>query len=354
VFILFCLLIAPAAAKTVDWKITPENPVVGDTLKITGTAAPNSDIRAEVTYIKELDVSKGRYQLSLKNLRIPAGENNLFTVRAEKVKNLHVGVNKWLTYDINRDATNGVASISQGHVPALSYNILIDGDALKGKSSVPLTITAAQTLKADSKGKFSFRYDTSALPAGKFIINIGNKVKTIELRAKPKPPQAEFTASPLNGVEPLKVKFSDQSTGSPNKWKWEFGDGKNSYEQNPEHTYRDAGRYTVSLTVWNSAGSSKITKSYFIYVRSKLKPPKADFTAAAVSGKVPLKVAFTDKSSGIITWRKWDFGDRTSSSSSNPEHTYKAAGKYLVSLTVGNPAGSHTVKKYVTVNLRRH
>ena len=179
-FILLCLLISPAAAATVDWKITPASPMVGDTLKITGTASPGADVRAQVTYIKELSVSKSRYQLSLKNLKIPEGKDNLFTVRADRVNNLHVGVTKWLTYNINKDATNGVAVISQGHVPALGYDILIDGDALKGKNSVQLTITAAQTLKADSKGKFSFNYDTSALPAGQFNINIGNKAKTIQ------------------------------------------------------------------------------------------------------------------------------------------------------------------------------
>jgi PKD repeat protein len=168
-------------------------------------------------------------------------------------------------------------------------------------------------------------------------------------------PVAQFDAFYAFSTVPTKVTFVDNSPGSaPMSREWDFGDGTTSDEQNPEHTYRDAGWYTVSLTVWNSAGSNKITKTNLVYVKSKLKPPKADFTAAAVSGKVPLKVAFTDASSGIITWRKWDFGDRTYSSSSNPVHTYKASGKYLVSLTVGNPAGSHTVKKYVSVTLRRH
>jgi hypothetical protein len=38
-FLLLCLLISPAAAM-IDWKISPSNPVVGDTLKIQGTASP--------------------------------------------------------------------------------------------------------------------------------------------------------------------------------------------------------------------------------------------------------------------------------------------------------------------------
>ena len=352
VFILLYLFISPVAA-SVDWKITPANLIVGDTLKITGKASPSDDVRAQVIYIKNLDVSDGRYQLSLKNLQIPEGEDNRFTIQADGVKNLHVEVTKLLTYNINRDATNGVAIISHGHVPAWSYDIAIDGDALKGKNSVQLTITAAQTLTTNSKGKFSFNYDTSSLPAGQFKIIIGNKSKIIELRPKEKLPHAGFTASPINGVEPLKVTFADLSTGYPDKWKWEFGDGKFSSEQNPVHIYKEAGRYTVRLNVWNSAGSDKITKTYFIYVKSKLQPPKADFSAAAVSGKMPLKVEFTDKSSGIITWRKWNFGDWTYSYMPSPVHIYKKSDKYLVSLTVGNSAGSSTIRKNVSVTLRR-
>jgi PKD repeat protein len=346
IMLLTGLLISPAAATAIDWKITPSSPNVGDTLKITGTAASGADVRAEVTFIKNLPVSKGRYQLPLKNLQIPDGKDNLFSVRADGVKNLHVGVTKLLTYDLNKDAVNGVATISQGHVPAWSFDILIDGDALKGKSTVQIKIIASQTLTADSKGKFSFSYDTSALPAGDFSIKIGNQVKTVELLPKgQKLPHADFTASPLQGVQPLKVQFTDKSTGSPNKWYWNFGDGKASTARNPAHIYQNAGKYTVSLTVWNAVGSDKITETYLIYVKSKLKPPVADFSASPVVGNDPLKVTFTDKSKELPSKWYWNFGDGKASTAQNPTHIYKNAGKYTVSLTVWNAAGSSKITK---------
>ncbi|MCP4091516.1 MAG: PKD domain-containing protein, partial [Gammaproteobacteria bacterium] len=34
-----------------------------------------------------------------------------------------------------------------------------------------------------------------------------------------------------------------------NSWQWDFGDGNTSTQQNPEHTYQNAGSYTVGLTV---------------------------------------------------------------------------------------------------------
>jgi len=59
---------------------------------------------------------------------------------------------------------------------------------------------------------------------------------------------ADFTAFPSSGNSPLEVTFTDKSKGNPFEWNWDFGDGTNSTEQNPEHTYSTAGNYTVKLT----------------------------------------------------------------------------------------------------------
>lgn len=79
--------------------------------------------------------------------------------------------------------------------------------------------------------------------------------------------------------------------------------------------------------------------------------PIAVFTASPVTGKAPLTVTFTDKSTDVYQWY-WDFGDKSTSKDQNPVHKYTKAGKYTVSLTVKNAAGSNTVKKtnYITVN----
>jgi PKD repeat protein len=45
-------------------------------------------------------------------------------------------------------------------------------------------------------------------------------------------------------------------------------------------------------------------------------------------------VQFTDTSTGNINSYKWDFGDGTSSTAENPNHTYTAGGTYQVTLTV--------------------
>jgi hypothetical protein len=265
-FLLFCILISPAAA-AIEWKISPCNPTVGDTLKIKGTASPGESIKAVVSFEQNLTISDGRYQYLLEEIRIPEGSDNLFTVKAEGAQNLNVGVNKLIWINLTSEGADGVATISQSHVPPFTYKILIDGDALGNRSHVNLVFTASQTLKADFRGRFKYKYDTSSMPAGKFNITIGNLEKTVELRSKEqKKPVSEFSATPISGEAPLKVRFTDNSKGSPTSWKWYFGDRMYSVQQNPVHTYSKAGKYTVILKTKNANGMDTETKAKYIVV----------------------------------------------------------------------------------------
>lgn len=84
-----------------------------------------------------------------------------------------------------------------------------------------------------------------------------------------RPPEAAFSADITAGEAPLTVQFSDQSRpGSEpvSQWRWRFGDGAESAEQNPSHVYAAEGRYTVSLEVASAAGSDTETKIDFISV----------------------------------------------------------------------------------------
>jgi beta propeller repeat protein/parallel beta-helix repeat protein len=73
----------------------------------------------------------------------------------------------------------------------------------------------------------------------------------------PEPPGADFSASPTSGTAPLKVLFTDNSTGEPTSWFWDFGDGINSkHALNATHTFTQPGKYNVSLIVMNENGSN--------------------------------------------------------------------------------------------------
>ena len=86
-------------------------------------------------------------------------------------------------------------------------------------------------------------------------------------------PVAAFTGTPTTGVVPLVVAFTDQSTNTPTSWSWDFGDGNTATTQDPNHTYRVGGTYTVALTVANADGANTETKPLFISVTTPPPPP---------------------------------------------------------------------------------
>src|SRR5665647_3469757 len=168
-----------------------------------------------------------------------------------------------------------------------------------------------------------------------------------------KAPVAAFSAHQTSGYAPLKVAFTDKSTGTHTSYKWSFGDGTYSTAKNPVHKYTKAGNYTVSLMVSNAAGNNTVTKSNYIVVNA-LKAPVAAFSAYPISGKAPLKVSFIDKSIGVHTSCKWNFGDNSFSTEKNPVHKYTKAGNYTVSLKVSNAVGNNTktMSNYIVVKSR--
>jgi hypothetical protein len=85
-------------------------------------------------------------------------------------------------------------------------------------------------------------------------------------------PVANFRSNVISGKAPLTVKFADKSTRSPTSWLWNFGDRststiQNPIHKNPIHKYSKAGKYTVSLTVKNKAGSNTKTMTHYIKVK---------------------------------------------------------------------------------------
>jgi PKD repeat protein/N-acetylneuraminic acid mutarotase len=163
-------------------------------------------------------------------------------------------------------------------------------------------------------------------------------------------PDAAFFATPVSGMAPLAVQFTDASTGTVEAWLWDFGNAVTSTLQSPSHVYTATGVYTVSLLVSGPGGSDLLVRPDYITVTERI-TPSADFTAAPLSGPSPLTVTFTDTSSGPITAWLWDFGDAVTSTVQNPSHVYSAAGAYTVSLLVSGPGGSDLLVRpgYITV-----
>ncbi len=71
-------------------------------------------------------------------------------------------------------------------------------------------------------------------------------------------PIANFTATPTSGYAPLTVVFNASQSYDPDgtitSYAWGFGDGSNTIGQAVNHTYTNAGVYTVTLTVTDNEG----------------------------------------------------------------------------------------------------
>jgi len=77
---------------------------------------------------------------------------------------------------------------------------------------------------------------------------------------------ASFTANATFGIAPMTVQFNDTSTGVPDTWYWEFGDGIFSAEKNPVHTYTAYGNFSVNMTASNSFSARSENKTRYINV----------------------------------------------------------------------------------------
>lgn len=163
----------------------------------------------------------------------------------------------------------------------------------------------------------------------------------------PEPPvKADFTVNNTVGGLPFTVLFTDKSSGSVMTHHWEFGDGNDSYEVNPVHTYTTPGRYDVSLTVSSPHYRDNMYVPQMITAGAA---PHASFVMDPPSGVVGLTVHFTDTSTGYNDQWLWDFGDNSLSTSKNTSHRYLSPGDYTVTLTSGNRWGTDSATGSIKV-----
>ena len=117
---------------------------------------------------------------------------------------------------------------------------------------------------------------SSAVPSTSIISTASNSstsgVETVTVLEQPIPLDADFYASATSGKASFTVRFTDNSTGSPTSWSWNFGDKTTSTNRNPTHTYSTAGTYTVEETITNEAGNSTETKIGYIIVKASDEP----------------------------------------------------------------------------------
>jgi len=175
---------------------------------------------------------------------------------------------------------------------------------------------------------------------------------------------ASCTASPTSGDIPLTVNFTGTAAGgiSPYAYSWNFGDGTSSTEQNPFHTYTQAGSYSATFTVTDStasqaSASSAITASSPVHEVTVPDTPEGPSTGApGVSYTYTTGGASCSQGHSVEYYFDWGDGAYSSwSSSTSASHIWSAAGTYAVKVQARcsvNPGVTSLWSEAKTVSLK--
>jgi PKD repeat protein len=180
-----------------------------------------------------------------------------------------------------------------------------------------LTIDVSQydeVIKIRFKGTTTNSY-TSDIAIDNFVIGVA--------------PVAAFTANETTINQGESINFTDQSTGNPTSWKWEFGGGNTSTEQNPTITFNNTGTFTVKLIAFNAVTSDTIVKNDYITVNQS-----SNCTATPYSQSFENTIgSWVQDNQDDINWTINDGG--TSSVNTGPSGA--ADGTYYIYIEASNP-----------------
>lgn len=86
---------------------------------------------------------------------------------------------------------------------------------------------------------------------------------------QPEELHATFIANSRKIQTGFPLHFYDYSLGAPTGWSWDFDEDGiiDSYEQNPNWIFQEAGTYTISLTITNESGNDQFTRTDYIVVQ---------------------------------------------------------------------------------------
>lgn len=164
-------------------------------------------------------------------------------------------------------------------------------------------------------------------------------------------PSALFTSSTNQGCSgQTNFSFTNNTVGAVSYF-WDFDDGTSSLQSNPIKQYAQPGTYHVSLLATNSNGCQSV---YNVPQNIVVNPvPNANFSANQTEAcQLDEYITFTPSIANASSYL-WNFGDGTTSTSTNPNKNYSQPGIYSVSLIITNSFGcADTISRnnYITIN----
>jgi len=158
------------------------------------------------------------------------------------------------------------------------------------------------------------------------------------------PPEASFIVSSDSICEEQNINFTNLTTNITTCL-WDFGDGNFSNDCNPNHAYDNSGSFIVRLIVSDNNNCMDTTQQ-LVFVSPI---PEPGFNFLPNQDCSPVIITFNNTSILAESYF-WDFGDGTTSTLTNPTHTYLQGGNYTVQLIATNGTCSENLTEDITVN----
>jgi gliding motility-associated-like protein len=172
---------------------------------------------------------------------------------------------------------------------------------------------------------------------------VGNGIVNVQVNPWP---TVGFSALNPPYCDLTPIAFQNNSVGV-NDYLWDFGDGTNSYLENPTHQFPAVGTYNVTLVATEPL--TGCTDSTMLPV-SISPSPDPGFSYSDSIGCGLLDVVFTSDVYNPSWNYQWSFGDgATTQQVGVVGYQYTAGGCYDVSLSVTNQQGCTTTETYLDV-----
>lgn len=166
---------------------------------------------------------------------------------------------------------------------------------------------------------------------------------------------AAFVMNPeKEGCTPVEVTFINRSSGTGNKYVWDFGDGSTSFASDTTHiftTQSAMSQFTIKLTAFNQCEreGSVVTRTLKVKPNTILARFVKDQSHICEGGIVCFENYSVDKDPTAVLNHSWDFGDGQYSSAWDTCHRYESEGVYHIQIKVDNGCARNVYKDSITV-----
>ena len=240
-----------------------------------------------------------------------------------------------------------IRNLGQNEITSVKINYTFDGGTTITQDwtgSLASLATTTVNLADITLGVGSHTFVAfTTLPNGVADENPSNNSKTVNIDVQDNPTISDFSADVTEFcVAPIDVQFTSNSQNATS-YSWDFGDGANSTDQNPSHTYTTNGFYTVKLTAINNlCGNDEEIKTNYITIDSSIPCDYCDAASSSTAYEYISNVNFNTIDNASIASGYTDF-------TSISTDVY-LDNQYTLSVTISNDYSTDVVYAWIDWN----